>query len=96
MNKKERLLPFVLTACIVAADQLIKLWISANIPQNTIGYRVFGGEFLRIIHVRNNAIAFSMGSGFPDIVRMLLFIVVPLILIWDVPGSFTASHCRED
>jgi len=81
MNKKERLLPFVLTACIVAADQLIKLWISANVTQNTIGYRLFGGDFLRIIHVRNNAIAFSMGSGFPNVVRLILFVVVPLILI---------------
>ncbi|NQT60994.1 MAG: signal peptidase II [Bacteroidetes bacterium] len=81
MNKKEKLLPFVLTVCILAVDQLIKFWISANIPQNTIGYQLFGGDFLRIIHVRNNAIAFSLGSGFPDIVRMILFVVVPLVLI---------------
>ncbi|MBC8452433.1 MAG: signal peptidase II [Spirochaetes bacterium] len=81
MNKKERLLPFVLTLSIVIADQLIKFWISANIPQNTIGSHLFGGDFLRIIHVRNNAIAFSMGSGLPDFVRMILFIMVPLVLI---------------
>ncbi|MCK5155741.1 MAG: signal peptidase II [Spirochaetales bacterium] len=81
MNKKERLLPFVLTVCIAAADQLIKIWISANITQNTIGYRLFDGDFLRIIHVRNNAVAFSMGTGLPDIVRLLLFIIVPLVFI---------------
>ncbi len=81
MNKKERLLPFVLTVCIAAADQLIKIWISANITQNTMGYRLFDGDFLRIIHVRNNAVAFSMGTGLPDIVRLLLFIIVPLVFI---------------
>ncbi len=72
---------FVLSAVLAAADQLIKHWITESIPVNTIGFRLFGGDFIRIIHVKNNAVAFSLGTNLPDAVRIVLFIAVPLILI---------------
>jgi signal peptidase II len=81
MKAKSKAIPFILSIIIIAADQVSKYWIVSTIPPNTIGFHVFTGDFLRIIHVKNNAVAFSMGSGLPDTVRMVLFIVLPVILI---------------
>jgi len=75
MKAKSKAIPFILSIIIIAADQVSKYWIVSTIPPNTIGFHVFTGDFLRIIHVKNNAVAFSMG------VRMVLFIVLPVILI---------------
>ena len=58
----KRLRPFVLSAAIILADQLTKAWIVATIPEDGVGYSFLGG-FLRIIHVRNDAVAFSLGSS---------------------------------
>jgi signal peptidase II len=73
--------PFVLSAVLTVADQLIKQWITETIPVNTIGFRLFEGDFIRIIHVKNNAVAFSLGTNLPDTFRIVLFIAVPLVLI---------------
>ncbi|MBI9101136.1 MAG: signal peptidase II [Spirochaetales bacterium] len=74
------LLPFSLTLFILISDQLTKLLVVQNIPINTIGHTLFGG-FLRIIHVRNLGIAFSMGDGLSNIFRIGLFIVLPLCVL---------------
>jgi len=85
---KERLLPLSLTAFILTLDQITKAIIANNWPidrYNVIA-QVFGNDFLQIIHVRNPAIAFSMGNGLPDMIKPFLFIVVPILvlgfLIW--------------
>ncbi|MCF7934479.1 MAG: signal peptidase II [Spirochaetia bacterium] len=76
-----RLIPFILSAVITMIDQLTKELIVRSIPLNTIG-AVFGeGAFLRIIHVQNKAVAFSMGDSLPAMARKILFIVVPVIVI---------------
>lgn len=72
----ELLYPFLLTFGIIILDQLTKLWIVQNIPLNTIGYS-FLDSFLRIIHVRNTGVAFSLGAGWSAPVRMVLFTFVP-------------------
>jgi signal peptidase II len=72
----ELLYPFLLTFGIIILDQLTKLWIVQNIPLNTIGYS-FLDSFLRIIHVRNTGVAFSLGAGWSAPVRMILFTFVP-------------------
>ena len=59
-NLKRRLTPFALTLLVVLIDQLTKAWVVSAIAENTVGYRYLG-DFLAIIHVRNTAIAFSMG-----------------------------------
>ncbi|MCK9548549.1 MAG: signal peptidase II [Sphaerochaeta sp.] len=79
-NLKKRLSPFILTLLVIAIDQLSKAWIVAAIAENTVGYR-FLGDFLAIIHVRNTAIAFSMGVGLPSVVKILVFILLPLLLV---------------
>jgi len=74
--------PFVLTACIIIADQITKLLIIRNIPYPpaSIGKRLFG-DFLWIVHARNLGIAFSIGDGFPELARRILFIALPLIVM---------------
>lgn len=76
----KRLTPLSLTVAVVLLDQLSKAWVVATIAENSVGYR-FLGDFLAIIHVRNTAIAFSMGVGLPAAVKMLFFILLPLLLV---------------
>ena len=81
---KERtipLLPLVLTAAIIAVDQATKAIIVRTIPLNTRGLSALN-DFLRIIHVRNLGVAFSLGNGLPESVRRIVFIIVPgLVMI---------------
>jgi signal peptidase II len=91
-----KLLPFILTGLIVLADQAVKAVIVLNWPQeHTLIKDVFGNDFLRFYHVRNNAIAFSLGHNLPDFLRPPLFIILPLIvlgfLLW---YYFTSSDFR--
>ena len=72
--------PFALTALIVGLDQFSKALIASKLKLYEIGVSLFGG-FLRIIHVRNPGIAFSLGSDFPDFFRGLLFTVLPVLVL---------------
>ena len=82
MDKKECFLPFSLTAFVVLLDQLTKAFIVNNWPiQGTLIKDVFNNDFLLIYHVRNKAIAFSIGHNLPDQFRFPLFVVVPILLL---------------
>ncbi|AEJ18194.1 signal peptidase II [Gracilinema caldarium] len=82
MKYKQKLFPFILTFCIVVVDQLSKAFIVSRWPrEGTFIKDVFGNDLLWIIHVRNKAIAFSLGDGLPDQVRVLLFIMVPIVVL---------------
>lgn len=76
-NHRTRILPFLVSLIIIAADQISKAFIVANIPANTIGTKFFG-DFLWIVHAKNLGIAFSLGDSFSQLVRITLFIVLPL------------------
>jgi lipoprotein signal peptidase len=39
------------------------------------------GVFLRIWHVRNDAVAFSFGTAFPLLVKYVFFVILPLALM---------------
>jgi signal peptidase II len=71
---------FILSAVIVAADQLTKVLVEKLIPPYSIAWS-FAGDFFRLIHVKNQGVAFSMGNGFSEIVRVALFIVIPLLVL---------------
>lgn len=73
-------LPFILTIALVVADQLSKLWIITAIPLNTIGFHIFG-DFLRIIHVENTGVAFSMGQTLPYWLRFVGFVIFPAVVL---------------
>jgi signal peptidase II len=79
-DSAERLKPLILSAVIIAADQISKAVIVKSIALHSVGASYFDG-ILRIIHTRNNAIAFSLGSGLPESARVVLFVFVPLILL---------------
>ena len=89
MNKlnKEYLLPFLLTGVVIILDQITKNYIVSNWPEpGTFIKDVFDNDFLLIYHVRNKAIAFSIGENIPEQFRYFLFVIIPLavllILIW--------------
>lgn len=80
MNRRFSPGPVLLAAAIALADQVTKYLIVSHIPLHTVGAQYFG-DVLRIIHVQNHAVAFSLGAGLPEGVRMVLFILVPLLLL---------------
>ena len=96
---KAKLLPLTLTIGIIIADQLLKSFIVKNWPrEGTFIKDLFGNGFLQFYHMRNKAIAFSLGQNLPDSLKPALFIVVPVIvlgfLLWYYFNSpqFTASQ----
>ena len=78
-DMKSRLPPLILSAGIIAADQLAKFVVILTIPLGG-GVKVIG-DFFRIIHVQNPAIAFSIGRGIEAGARRTLFMLLPLIVI---------------
>lgn len=82
MNKKTKakLLPISLTLLIVLLDQFTKYLVVKNIPLYTIGKEFFG-DFLRIVHVSNTGVAFSVGASWSENLRHILFCVLPVIVI---------------
>lgn len=80
MMEKKRFRPFILSALIIIIDQLTKAWIVKNIPEGTVGYSFFS-DFLWIVHVRNNAVAFSLGESIPVVLKYILFVGLPLLIM---------------
>ncbi|MDR1900992.1 MAG: signal peptidase II [Treponema sp.] len=83
--------PFILTILVILADQLLKTYIDHNWPLSQPDERlfikdIFENGVLQIWHVRNKAIAFSLGSNTPDFLRPVLFIILPIgvlgFLVW--------------
>lgn len=85
-----RLKPFLVTLVVLVSDQLSKLWVVRNIPENTLYSKHFG-DFLWIIHVRNTGAAFSFGAGFSDALRIVVFIVLPLLAMLALAVSVFVS-----
>ena len=61
-NLKSKLLPLSLALFVIILDQITKTLVVKNIPIYTIGAEFFG-DFLRIIHVSNTGVAFSVGAS---------------------------------
>ena len=82
MNKelKSKMLPLVLAVVVIVLDQITKALICHFIPINTFGTQVLG-DFIQIIHVRNNGVAFSFGATWPDVLRRLAFSIIPIIVL---------------
>ena len=86
-NGKEYFPPFILTGLTIILDQITKAYIVAGWPEaGTLIKDVFDNGFLLIYHVRNKAIAFSLGDNIPGQFRYLLFVIVPIavlaFLVW--------------
>jgi signal peptidase II len=83
---KARSLPLILTGIIILIDQCTKAFIAAKWPINSMIVDVFNKDpsvdgFLQIYHVRNKAIAFSLGAGIPDAIKPALFVILPLLVL---------------
>ena len=93
MNKelKSKLLPISLAVLVVILDQITKILVMKNIPLYTKGAQFFG-DFLRIIHVANTGVAFSVGATWSDTLRRLLFSLIPLIVIGIVVGIYFKNN----
>ena len=78
---KERILPLSLTAFIILADQCVKAFIVKIKPETGLIKDVFNNDFLWIYHVRNKAIAFSLGDNLPDFFKPVLFVAVPVLVL---------------
>ena len=77
------LMPLILSAVILIIDQGTKLLIVRFVEHYSVSRYAIPviGDFLRIIHVSNTAIAFSIGRHLPVVVKRILFIVLPCILM---------------
>lgn len=93
MNKelKAKLWPISLAILVIILDQITKILIVSNITRNTIGIQFFG-DFLRIIHVRNTGVAFSVGATWTETARRFLFSLIPLIVIGIVIGIYFRNN----
>jgi signal peptidase II len=79
---KRHTLPFILTGILILADQAVKSFIVRHWPEdNQFIKDVFNNGVFWIIHVRNRAIAFSLGSNLPDNLRQILFVILPLVAV---------------
>jgi signal peptidase II len=92
-HTQSKALPFLLSGFIILVDQLVKGFIVTHWPDpNTWILDVFGNDLLWIIHVRNPAIAFSLGHNLPETWRPLLFIVLPIIVLGFLLGYYVKSR----
>lgn len=73
-------LPLILSALIIAADQLTKAAVAARIPIGVIHKRIMG-DFIWIVHVRNTGAAFSLGADGSPIMRVVFLIIAPIFLM---------------
>ena len=93
MNKelKSKILPITLAVVVIVLDQITKMLVVRHIPLYTIGTQFFG-DFLRIIHVANTGVAFSVGASWSETARRFLFSLIPLIVI----GIVIAIYFRNE
>lgn len=89
---KTKAIPLLLTGAVIALDQAVKAFIANNWPQNTLIKDVFNNGLFWIYHVRNKNIAFSIGRGLPEIIKPVLFIVLPLLVL----GFLVWYYLRSD
>jgi signal peptidase II len=80
---RRRLLPLILTATVIIADQITKAVVIMAIPRFETTRTAISvlGDFLRFIHVQNPGIALSIGRGLSADARRILFIILPVLVI---------------
>ena len=88
---KSKLLPITLAVVVIVLDQITKMLVVRFIPYGTIGASYLG-DFLRLIHISNTGVAFSVGATWSDTVRSILFSVVPVLVIAIVIGVYFRNN----
>lgn len=92
-NKKLHWKPFLLSLLVIVLDQVSKALVVRYIPENTIG-KAYLGDFLWLVHVRNNAVAFSMGTNMPVVLKYIFFVGFPILLM--VALAYLIATPRSD
>jgi signal peptidase II len=81
-RNKKYFKPFFLTALVIIVDQVSKAFISIKWPSYGVIKDIFNNGFLLIYHVRNKAVAFSLGDNIPEgPFRQFLFVIAPLFVL---------------
>jgi len=78
---RERGLPLLLMGFVIALDQISKWIVAAKWPVGSFIADVFGNDILQIIHVRNTAIAFSIGQNLPEPAKRIMFVMLPVVVL---------------
>ena len=89
--KGKRYLPFLLSAVVIIIDQISKAIIVHYIPEGSVAVRLFN-DFLWICHVRNDAVAFSMGDSLPVALKYIFFVGLPLLLMILLSWAITSRR----
>lgn len=93
MEKKYK--PFILTTIIIVLDQIVKALVVKFIPENTVfGEYLFG--YLRICHVRNNAVAFSFGTEFPLFIKYIMFVALPIFVMFAICYALVSPKYKDE
>lgn len=79
-NMINEIIPFSITVIIILLDQITKLLIDLNIKAGEIIEVI--GDFLWIVHIRNNALAFGLGKNFPEPFLSIISVILPIIVIF--------------
>ncbi len=91
----KRYRPLILTLIIIALDQVSKAIIVHTIAEGTVGLRLFS-DFLWICHVRNDAVAFSLGSSFPLWLKYIVFVLFPLVILIVLAISVVSKRFEKE
>lgn len=79
-NIFNQLLPFSLSIVIILLDQITKHIIDLNIKIGEIIEVI--GDFLWIVHIRNNALAFGLGRNLEEPYLSIISIILPIIVLF--------------
>jgi signal peptidase II len=77
-DTKAKLLPLVLTAGVILADQLVKWIVTKTLPYGRPVEVI--GDFLRLVYVQNPNIGFSIGRALGGGGRFVLARLLPLVV----------------
>lgn len=80
---------------MIVLDQLTKAIIVHTIAENTVGARLLG-DFLWICHVRNDAVAFSLGASLPEWVKYVFFVIFPIALMVVLSWAIVARRFDDE
>ncbi|HAP43966.1 MAG: signal peptidase II [Spirochaetes bacterium GWD1_61_31] len=76
---KTYLLPFSLTGLILVLDQLTKYLVVKFVEYGMPVDRL--QDFFLLVHQKNTGIAFSMGADISGLLRLLVFVALPLVML---------------
>lgn len=78
--REQRKLTIIIVVSVILLDQILKHLVSNYIDLYAVGFSIFG-DFIRIVHIRNTAVAFGIGSSFPEWIKLIFFKIIPILFL---------------